>query len=34
MGLEIQWLMDPAAIDLLATVNAYVQGLQERLAPA
>ena len=33
MGLEIQWLMDPEAIDLLATVNAYVQGLQERLAP-
>jgi AcrR family transcriptional regulator len=34
MGLEIQWLMDPDAIDLLATVEAYVRGLQERLAPA
>jgi AcrR family transcriptional regulator len=33
MGLEIQWLMDPEAIDLLATVEAYVQELQERLAP-
>jgi AcrR family transcriptional regulator len=34
MGLEIQWLMDPEAIDLLATVEAYVHGLQARLVPA
>jgi AcrR family transcriptional regulator len=33
MGLEIQWLMDPEAIDLLTTVDAYVDALQERLAP-
>jgi AcrR family transcriptional regulator len=33
MGLEIQWLMDPDAIDLLTTVEAYVRGLQDRLAP-
>jgi len=34
MGLEIQWLMDPDAIDLLSTVEAYVEGLQARLVPA
>lgn len=32
MGLEIQWLMDPDRVDLLASVEAYVQGLQERMA--
>jgi len=34
MGLEIQWLMDPDEIDLLATVSGYVRGLRERLAPS
>jgi AcrR family transcriptional regulator len=33
MGLEIQWLMDPKAFDLEATIAAYVDGLRERLAP-
>jgi len=31
MGLEIQWLMDPDRIDLLASVDAYVHGLQQRM---
>lgn len=33
MGLEMQWLMDPAGFDLEATMNAYVDSLRERLAP-
>ena len=33
MGLEIQWLMDKKAFDLEATVDTYVDGLRERLAP-
>lgn len=31
MGLEIQWLMDPNRVDLLASVDAYVHGLQDRM---
>ena len=33
MGLEIQWLMDPDAIDVEAVVHAYVDGLRARLSP-
>jgi AcrR family transcriptional regulator len=33
MGLEIQWLMDPEAIDYPATVDAYADALATRLAP-
>jgi AcrR family transcriptional regulator len=33
MGLEIQWLMEPEAIDLQATVDAYAAGLEARFAP-
>ena len=33
MGMEIQWLMDPGAIDLERTIKAYVEGLRTRLAP-
>ena len=32
MGLELQWLMDPDAIDYLATLEAYVVGLRARLS--
>jgi AcrR family transcriptional regulator len=32
MGLEIQWLADPASIDFVSAVDAYGRGLQERLA--
>ena len=34
MGLEIQWLMDPDAFDLEATIDAYIDGLRARYAPA
>jgi AcrR family transcriptional regulator len=33
MGLEMQWLMDPEAVDYDATLDAYVVGLRARLAP-
>ncbi|QXC63350.1 TetR/AcrR family transcriptional regulator [Aquihabitans sp. G128] len=33
MGLEVQWLMDPTAIDLVAVVGRYVDGLREWLTP-
>ena len=33
MGVEIQWLMDPTAIDLEAVIAHYVEGLHLRLAP-
>ena len=33
MGLEMQWLMDPDRIDLVAVVQGYVEGLRARLAP-
>lgn len=33
MGLEMQWLMDPDRVDLLAVVQGYVEGLRARLAP-
>ena len=33
MGLEIQWLMDPTAIDLEAVIEHYLDGLRFRLAP-
>ena len=32
MGLEIQWLMDPDRVDLVASVDAYVHALQQRMA--
>lgn len=31
MGLEIQWLMDPAAVDLAASVDAYIDRLTDNL---
>lgn len=34
MGLELQWLMDPDGFDLVATMEAYVDSLRTRLAPA
>ncbi len=34
MGLELQWLMDPARFDLVATMAAYVESLRTRLAPS
>ncbi len=34
MGLELQWLMDPARFDLVATMTAYVDSLRTRLAPS
>lgn len=33
MGLELQWLMDPDRVDLVAAVEAYVDDLRHRLAP-
>lgn len=33
MGLEVQWLMDPTAIDLVGTVRRYVDDLRDRIAP-
>lgn len=33
MGLEIQWLMDPARVDYRAAVADYTSGLLARLAP-
>jgi len=33
MGIEVQWLMDPDRVDLIAVVDAYVEGLRTRLAP-
>jgi len=32
MGLELQWLMDPTAFDFVATMEAYVTALGDRLA--
>jgi AcrR family transcriptional regulator len=34
MGLELQWLMDPDHVDLVARVDAYATALTEQLAPA
>jgi len=31
MGLEIQWLTDPDAVDLESAVDAYIHGLHHRL---
>ena len=33
MGLEIQWLTDPGALDLGASVEAYIDRLVTELAP-
>ena len=33
MGLEIQWMMDPARVDYLSAVAEYAHGLLSRLAP-
>ena len=33
MGLEMQWLMDPGRVDLVASVDAYATALTEQLAP-
>ena len=33
MGLEMQWLMDPDQVDLVARVDAYAHTLTEQLAP-
>lgn len=32
MGLELQWLMDPERVDLVEAVQAYVDGLRDRIA--
>lgn len=32
MGLELQWLMDPPHVDLVEAVQAYVDGLRDRIA--
>ncbi|GAA2140166.1 TetR/AcrR family transcriptional regulator [Actinomadura napierensis] len=34
MGLEIQWLMDPAHVDYLRIMRTYTEGLFERFGPA
>jgi hypothetical protein len=31
MGLEIQWLVDPDNVDLVATVDAYIDRLRNDL---
>ncbi len=33
IGLEIQWLADPARVDLAVAIDAYVDGLIRQLAP-
>lgn len=33
MGLELQWLMDPDAIDLIGVVDAYTTELEHRISP-
>jgi AcrR family transcriptional regulator len=32
-GVQLQWLLDPEAVDLVATLADYLQDLQARLAP-
>jgi AcrR family transcriptional regulator len=33
-GVQLQWLLDPEAVDLVATLGDYLRDLQSRLAPA
>ena len=33
-GVQLQWLLDPEAVDLVSTLGDYLRDLQTRLAPA